>query len=248
MHQTTQEANTNRVPSQIHRGAARKEEQKQLLGSNRDTALTRLQKLVKRLSMNEGLLGRYDAVIRQYLELGHAELAPQNVPVHRATYYMPHRQVIREESLTTKLRFVFDALSHAQGFPSLNDCLDKGVNLNPELLQVLLRFPWFPVAINSDIEKAFLQIEIQETDRDAFRFLWFDAIPVSQDNNIVEWRMTLVPFRSTSSPFLLMATIHHHLDNACKDKTLAFILKKSFYVDDLLVGAETFEDGLSIYD
>ncbi|XP_037579782.1 uncharacterized protein LOC119462509 [Dermacentor silvarum] len=149
----------------------RKEEQKQLPGSNRDTALTRLQKLVKRLSMNEGLLERYDAVIRQYLELGHAKLAPQNVPIDRATYYMPHREVIQEESLTTKLRVVFDASSHAQGYPSLNDCLDKEVNLNPELLQVLLRFRWFPVAINSDIEKAFLQIEIQETDRDAFRFL-----------------------------------------------------------------------------
>ncbi|XP_070390992.1 uncharacterized protein [Dermacentor albipictus] len=93
---------------------------------------------------------------------------------------MPHREVIREESLTTKLRVVFDASSHAQGFPSRNDCLDKGVNLNPELLQVLLRFRRFPVAINSGIEKAFLQIEIQETDRDAFRFLWFHVIPVSQ--------------------------------------------------------------------
>nr|XP_050043852.1 uncharacterized protein LOC126541213 [Dermacentor andersoni] len=166
--------------------------------------------------MNEGLLERYNAVIRQYLELGHAEVVPKSVPIDRATYYMPHRQVIREESLTTKLRVVFDASSHAQGFPSLNDFLDKGVNLNPELLQVLLRFRWFPVAINSDIEKAFLQIEIQETDRDASRFLWFDAIPVTQNSNIVEWRMTRVPFGSTSSPFLLMATIHHHLDNACQ--------------------------------
>ncbi|XP_075551709.1 uncharacterized protein LOC142585071 [Dermacentor variabilis] len=157
---------------------------------------------------------------------------------------MPHREVIREESLTTKLPVVFDASSHAQGFTSLNDSLDKGVNLNPELLQVLLHFRWFPVAINSDIEKAFLQIEIQETDRYAFRFLWFDA----QNSNIVEWRMTRVLFGSTSSPFLLMATIHHHLDIACEDKALASILKKSFYVDDLVVGAETFEDGLSIYE
>lgn len=54
----------------------------------------------------------------------------------RATYYMPHREVIREESLTTKLRVVFDASSHAQGFPSLNDCCDKGFNLNRELRQV----------------------------------------------------------------------------------------------------------------
>lgn len=84
--------------------------------------------------------------------------------------------------------------------------------------------------------------------RDAFRFLWFDTVPGSQSNNIVEWRMTRVPFGSTSSPFLLMATIHHHLDTVSEeDKTLAFILKKAFYVDDLLVGAGTFKEGLDFY-
>ncbi|XP_050027760.1 uncharacterized protein [Dermacentor andersoni] len=198
--------------------------------------------------MNEGLLERYNAVIRQYLELGQAEVVPKSIPIDRATYYMPHRQVIREEWLSTKLRVVFDASSHAQGFPSLNDCLDKGVNLTPELLQVLLCFRWFPVAINTDIEKAFLQVEIQETNRDAFQFLWFDGIPVTQNSIIIEWRMTRVPFQSTSSPFLLMASVHYHLDSTCEDQALASILKKSFYVDGLLVGAETFEDGLSIYD
>ncbi|XP_037501408.1 uncharacterized protein LOC119375300 [Rhipicephalus sanguineus] len=227
-----------------------KEDKKPLLGNNREVALSRLQRLTRRLSTKEGLLQLYDIVIRQYLELGHAEVVPKDSPLDRdrAMYYMPHREVIREESLTTKLRVVFDASSHTQGVPSLNDCLDKGVNLNPELLLVLLRFRWFPVTINSDIEKAFLQIEIQETDRDAFQFLWFDTTHISQHSKLVEWRMTRVPFGSTSSPFLLMETIHYHLDNACEDKALASTLKKAFYVDDLLVGAETFHEGLRIYE
>lgn len=191
---------------------------------------------------------QYDTVIQQYLELGHAEGVPKNVPIDQVTYYMPHGEVIRKESLTRKLRVVFDASSHAQDFSSLNDCLDKGLDLNPQLLQVLLRFQWFPVAINSDIPKAFLQIDIRETYRDAFRFLWFDTIPVSQSSNIVRWQMTRAPSGSTSSPFLLVATIHHHFDNACKDKALASILKKAFYVDDLLVGADIFEENLSVYE
>ncbi|KAH7967190.1 hypothetical protein HPB49_023425 [Dermacentor silvarum] len=112
------------------------EDQKQLLGSNHDTSLTRIQKLAKRLSMKKGLLERYDTVTRQYLELGHAEVVLKDVPIDGATYYTPHREVTREESLTTKLRVVLDASSHAQGFPSLKDCCDKGFNLNPELLQV----------------------------------------------------------------------------------------------------------------
>nr|XP_037291952.1 uncharacterized protein LOC119188043 [Rhipicephalus microplus] len=139
-----------------------KEDKKPLLGNNREIALSRLQRLTRRRSTMEGMLQRYDRVIRQYLEMGHAEVVPKDTPQHRdhSIYYMPNREVIREESLTTKLRVVFDASSHTQGVPSLNDCLDKGLNLNPELLQVLLRFRWYPVAITSDIEKAFLQIEM----------------------------------------------------------------------------------------
>lgn len=60
--------------------------------------------------------------------------------------------------------------------------------------------------------------------------------------------MTRVQSGSTSSPFLLVATIHHHFDNACKNKALASILKRAFYVDDLLVVADIFEENLSVYE
>ncbi|KAH7958786.1 hypothetical protein HPB49_005075 [Dermacentor silvarum] len=70
MHQTTQEANTNRVPSQIHRGAARKEEQKQLLGSNRDTALTRLQKLSWEDELPEEIKTPWTAWCADVIQLG----------------------------------------------------------------------------------------------------------------------------------------------------------------------------------
>ena len=45
---------------------------------------------------------------------------------------------------------------------SLNDCLQKGPNLVPKLLNVLIRFRTYPVALIADIEKAFLMIGIQE--------------------------------------------------------------------------------------
>jgi len=35
---------------------------------------------------------------------------------------------------------VFDGSAKAQGHPSLNDTLEVGPNLNPDLLAVLLRF------------------------------------------------------------------------------------------------------------
>ena len=58
---------------------------------------------------------------------------------------------IKEERLTTKLRVVFDASSHATGCLSLNDCLMKGPNLNPDLLSILLKFRQHKVAFMADI-------------------------------------------------------------------------------------------------
>lgn len=61
-----------------------------------------------------------------------------NVVSDNPMYYLPHRTVITEERLTTKLKVVFDA-SHVFGCQSLNDCL-SGPNLNPDLLIILLKF------------------------------------------------------------------------------------------------------------
>ncbi|KAH6937316.1 hypothetical protein HPB50_026728 [Hyalomma asiaticum] len=97
--------------------------------------------------------------------------------IRGSAYYVPHSEVIREDSVTTKLRVVFDASSHAKGVRSLNSWLEIGPNLNPDLLQVLLRFRFNLVPMTADIENAFLQVDILIEDRDMFRFLWFDETP-----------------------------------------------------------------------
>lgn len=63
-----------------------------------------------------------------------------------------------------KLRVVFEASLHAQGLPSLIDYTDEVEKSQAEILQVPICFRRYPIAFNSDIKKAFLQIEIQEPD------------------------------------------------------------------------------------
>ena len=59
-----------------------------------------------------------------------------------------------------------------EDIPSLNDRLEIGPPLQPNLLDILLRNPVKPVLLAGDIKQAFLQIVIRETERDALRFLW----------------------------------------------------------------------------
>lgn len=75
--------------------------------------------------------------------------------------------MIKEDKATNKLRVVFNCNSHEVNGLSLNDCLESGENLNPNILELLLHFRENAVAITADIEQAFLQISLVLDDRDA---------------------------------------------------------------------------------
>ncbi|KAL7824556.1 hypothetical protein SRHO_G00098450 [Serrasalmus rhombeus] len=119
----------------------------------------------------------------------------EDVPKERAslqdsqTYYLPHHAVLRKDKATTKLRVVFDASSHEEGSPSLNDCLLTGPNLNPDLMSVLIKFRLHEVAYMADIKKAFLQISLTERDRDA-------PEPLTPAHFLVGQRLTCLPPKS----------------------------------------------------
>ena len=84
---------------------------------------------------------------------------------------MPHREVVKNQSVTMKVRIVFDASAMLKGQACLNDISYKGQCLNPELYNLLLQFRVYPIAITGDIEKAYLQISVNVKDRDLLRFL-----------------------------------------------------------------------------
>ena len=93
---------------------------------------------------------------------------------------------------------------------SRNECY-RGPIILEDLCGLLLRFRMKKIGLVSDIEKAFLQVGLQEADRDVTRFLWLKDIqkPVCKDNLLV-CRFKRLPFGIISGPFLLDATIKHH--------------------------------------
>jgi len=99
----------------------------------------------------------------------HMELAP-NTEEPTGVFYLPHHAVKRERRGKIKWRIVFDASSNEGDSPSLNDVLEMGPNLLPEVLATLLRFREHRVAIIGDIQQAFLQLPLDRRDRFLTRF------------------------------------------------------------------------------
>ena len=147
-----------------------------------------------------GRLDEYDDAIQKYLDEEHAEKAPTvpDGPVH----LLSHQAVYKK----SKVRVVFDAA--AGQLCALNDYISPGPNLIADLTGMLIRFRFKQVGLVADLEKAFLQVALYPSDRDVTRFLWkkrpSDSVPTT-------YRMTRVIFGVNASPFLLQATIRHHL-------------------------------------
>ena len=202
------------------------------LMDNCKMACTRLQSLEKRLDRDLVLKERYNVALKEMEDTGVIEEVPTDqLSGEGPTFYLPHRPVIREASSSTKVRPVFDASAKGPNNVSLNDCLEVGPNLIPSLVDILVRFRRWPVAVVADIKKAFLQISVRTEDQGVLRFLW------EQDGIIRGMRIVRIPFGCCSSPFILNVVIQHHLDKFESTRVIEE-LQENLYVDDWLTGAE----------
>ena len=217
-----------------------------LLSDNYNLSLKRLKKLKSRLSNDVELLKHYDNVFKEQLKLGIIEEVEEPGEVGHVTY-LPHREVIREDKTSTKLRVVVDASAKSRENVSLNDVLYKGPCLTPLLYDVLLRFRIHPVAIIADIEKAYLQIGIKENHRDFLRCLWYRNV-FADVPEIVKLRFCRVIFGAAPSQFLLNGSVKKHVNKYEKiDPLFTEKVRKSFYVDDLCSGTKDVSTGYTFY-
>ena len=146
------------------------------LPDNYANSLGRMKSQLKRLRKEPELLKEYHAIIKEQVELEIVEPVAELEKANKV-HYLPHQAVIRKDAVTTKVRIVYDASSKESKLgTSLNDCLHVGPSLNPLLYNILLRFRENRIALVGDIEKAFLNVEVDEADRDCLRFLWVSNV------------------------------------------------------------------------
>ena len=219
----------------------------QSLPDNYSLSQKRLNGLLKHLHKTPELLRDYDHVIWEQIEKGIVEDVPTVSEGSNLVHYLPHHAVIHSNKNTTRLCVVYDASAKREGKPSLNDCLLVGPKFNQKILNILMRFRSYRIALTADIEKAFLMISVQEKDRDVLRFLWVSDID-EDEVKIRPLRFTRVVFGVCSSPFLLNSTIRHHLEGYCESyPELVERLIDSFYVDDVVTGASNEEEAFQLY-
>ena len=138
------------------------------LSSTNEQPSTRcLIRIEKKLSQDLKLGSEYEKIVREQLEEGIVEDAPET-PTGDRTFYMPHKPNNRESASTTKVRRVFDASAklHPQA-NNVNECMYTGPSLQPLLWGILIRARMSAHLVLADIQKAFLHIGIREEDRDA---------------------------------------------------------------------------------
>ena len=85
----------------------------------------------------------------------------------------------------------------------------KGPSLIADLFLMLLRFRTKNIALVADIEKAFVNIFVDETEKDFLRFLWVKDIEEPHYESVV-YRFCTIFFGLLSSPFVMNATLRHH--------------------------------------
>ncbi|XP_048000284.1 uncharacterized protein LOC125237334 [Leguminivora glycinivorella] len=211
------------------------------LPTNYGLAYGRLVGLVKRLDKNT--LSIYDKTLNEQLQRGIIERVPNVKEKKHPVHYLPFHGVMAPGKA---LRLVYDASAKVKNQKSLNECLYAGPMMLEDLTGLLIQFRCHDIGLTADVEKAFLQVGLNNDDRDVTRFLWLKNTekPVTE-NNLVQYRFTRVPFGIISSPFLLNATIKTHLQTCEGNYTKQ--LAKNIYVDNLLTGTESLDEAIDLY-
>ncbi|GBM04327.1 hypothetical protein AVEN_168147-1 [Araneus ventricosus] len=81
---------------------------RETLGNNFEVAKKRFANLEKRFNHDDSLFDRYNAVMKEQIQAGIIEMCSDECFIG---YVMPHREVLRDSSSSTKTRIVYDASS-----------------------------------------------------------------------------------------------------------------------------------------
>ncbi|XP_041976170.1 uncharacterized protein LOC121730976 [Aricia agestis] len=219
-------------------------ESPELLGDSYTMAKNRFLCLERKLDRLPNYKKLYFEFMREYEALGHmTPVASKDIPdiLSKPHYILPHHGVYREDSVTTKLRVVFDASANTSNNKSLNNIQHVGPPLQNDILSILLRFRQYKYVVCSDIQKMYRQIFVEQDQRVLQLILWREG----RDLPLQLYKLNTVTYGTASAPFLSMRCLQQ-LALECDDDLVARTIKDNFYVDDLFTGSDDLDSLLQL--
>lgn len=222
-----------------------KEELINKLGDSRATALSRLKGLERRFARDPELKAQYTQFMNEYLALGHMKLIGSCLNENSPTFYLPHHCVFKSTKQASKIRVVFDASCKTNHGPSLNDALMVGPVVQQDLISILMRFRTFIYVFTADIIKMYRQVLVHPSQTGLQRILWRSE----HANDIDTYELTTLTYGRASASYLATRSLNHLADRYSSRYPIGSKhAKRDFCVDDLLTGADTFQEAMELRD
>jgi len=223
----------------------------QPLAKNHAKVQAQLKSLEKRMKENPDLANAYEKAIQEWVDM--KVLVPTTVEeMNKFEYWaeMPYHPVFRKGVKTHKVRFVMNGSADEPGKAAINRYLATGPNILPQITNILTMWRASQFFSIADIEKAFLQVGLQEPDDHLFLFRWLVR---NEDGTYRQetYRFAMMPWGINCAPFVLNAVVRYLYQEASKlaqqKNDLETVdrfekLSSTTYVDDILALGNCVED------
>ena len=205
--------------------------------NNRDKAISMAIKQEARLK-KKGLLDKYNVELYKYITRGIVvPISAEEIAEYKGPCNYISHHAVEKASPTTPFRIVTNS-SLKNGVRSLNECLPKGPNGLNSMLDILVRFRCYKVALVFDLSKAYNSLLTGITEKHLRRLIWrFDPNEEWQDFGFV-----VVAFGDKpAGEFLelgkgLCADAGKNIDPDAAER-----IKRDSYVDDHVTGGSEAE-------
>ena len=211
--------------------------------NNYEIAWNRLDNTERRLIKQPELDERYCEVIEQYIKKGYLEYADVKNDSNYC-WHLPHFPVVRPDKSTTKVRIVFDGAARYDG-KSMNDVTQPDPKLQQDLVDVLLRFRRYPVALVYDIAEMYLRTGVHPQDRPYQRMLW-RSLNQSEKPKILQFTCVVIGINSSSFHAQYVSQHHAKKNNNERPLTAETVLC-STYMDDSMNSVKTCDEAIKLY-
>lgn len=212
----------------------------ELLGDSQNMALKRFLSLEQKLNKNVNLKSEYVLFMNEYEELGHMS---ETKDTEGMGYYLPHHAIIKSSSITTKCRVVFDASAKTTSGYSLNDVQHIGPTLQQDVFSILTRFRTYKYVMTGDISKMYRQILVDLNETKYQKIFWREDCR----DDIKVFKLNTITYGTASAPYLAVrCLIEIANENEINYPVASKIIKRDFYMDDLLTGSNSESELLTL--